>query len=121
MKRRSASAAHAGLVIRILISGTAPIGDDGTAVCVNDPTGQTRRCFEIIERALKSLGGGLGDVVRTRIYLTRVEDWEAVGAVYGEVFGALDDARPPVATMVAVAGLIDPDWRVEVEAEAMCR
>ncbi len=112
---------HAGLAIRILISGTAPIGDDGTAVCVDDPTGQTRRCFEIIERALTSLGAGLGDVVRTRMYLTRVEDWEAVGAVHGEVFGALGDAHPPVATMVAVAGLIDPEWRIEVEAEAMCR
>ena len=112
---------HAGLATRILISGTAPIGDDGTTVCVDDPTGQTRRCFEIIERALTSLGAGLGDVVRTRMYLTRVEDWEAVGAVHGEVFGALSDARPPVATMVAVAGLIDPEWRIEVEVEAMCR
>jgi enamine deaminase RidA (YjgF/YER057c/UK114 family) len=99
------------------VAGTAPIGPDGKTVGRGDAAAQTRRCLEIIVEAIEQLGASAGDVVRTRIFLTRIEDWEAVGAVHGEVFGRVQ----PVATLVAVAGLIDPDWLVEIEAEAMIR
>jgi enamine deaminase RidA (YjgF/YER057c/UK114 family) len=99
----------------IHVAGTAPIGPDGKTVGVSDPAAQARRCFDICKEALEKLGSGLEDVVRTRMYLTRIEDWEIIGKVHGEYFG---DVRP-VATMLQVAGLIDPDWLVEVEVEAL--
>jgi enamine deaminase RidA (YjgF/YER057c/UK114 family) len=98
---------------RILVAGTAPIGADGRTVR-GDATAQARRCVEIIESALRGLGGELRHVVRTRMYLVSVDDWEAVARVHGEAFGA----APPVATCVIVAGLLDPAWRIEMEAEA---
>ena len=94
---------------RIVVAGTAPIGPDGAAACVGDVAGQARRCFAIIEQAIAELGGALADVARTRMFLTRIEDWQIVGGVHGEVFGgggrdgADANATPPVATMVAVA------------------
>jgi enamine deaminase RidA (YjgF/YER057c/UK114 family) len=97
----------------IYVSGTAPIKDGKTAG-VGDPAVQTRRCFEIIEEALKSFGADRSHVIRTRMFLTRIEDWQQVGAVHAEFFA---DVRP-VATMVEVSKLIDPDWLVEIEAEA---
>ena len=75
---------------------------------------QARRCFEIVESALREAGASRADVVRTRMYVTAAEHADAVGAVHGELFG---DIRP-AATMVIVAGLLDPRWVVEVEAEA---
>ncbi len=99
----------------VLVAGTAPIGEDGGTVGINDAAEQTRQCFRIIERALEELGASLDDVVRTRMFLTRIDDWPEVGQVHGEVFG---DIRP-VATMVEVSRLIDADWRVEIEAEAV--
>jgi enamine deaminase RidA (YjgF/YER057c/UK114 family) len=98
---------------RLLVSGTAPIWPDGS--CDPDPANQTRRCFAIILAALAELGGRPADVVRTRTYLVDRDDWEAIGRVHGEVFG---DIRP-ASTMVVVAGLLDPRWRVEIEAEAV--
>jgi enamine deaminase RidA (YjgF/YER057c/UK114 family) len=98
---------------RVLVSGTAPIGPDGRTV----PGGayeQARRAFAIVVEALAALGASAADVVRTRMYLTDAADWEEVGRAHGEVFAGVD----PAATMVVVAGLLDPDWRVEVEAEA---
>lgn len=100
---------------RIEIAGTAPIGPDGRTVGIGDPAAQARRCFEIIVAAVEQLGGSVSGVVRTRMFLTRIEDWETVGKVHGEFFAT---ARP-VATMVGVAALIDPDWLVEFEAEAV--
>ena len=97
---------------RVLVSGTAPIWPDGS--CPEDAGAQARRCFEIILGALAEVGATAEDVVRTRMYLCRAEDADAVGAAHAEVFGR---ARP-AATMVVVAGLLDPRWRVEVEAEA---
>lgn len=100
---------------RIVVAGTAPIGADGKTVAPGDAAAQARRCFEIIRQAIEDLGGQLTDVVRTRMYLTHIEDWQAVGQVHGEFFRGIS----PVATMVQVAGLIDPEWRVEFEAEAL--
>jgi len=100
---------------QILIAGTAPIGADGKTVAPHDAEKQARRCFEIIQSALEELGAGLGDVVRTRMFLTHIEDWQTVGRVHGEFFA---DVKP-VSTMVEVAGLIQPDWRVEFEADAI--
>lgn len=100
---------------RVEVAGTAPIGTDGKTAGPGDPAMQTRRCLEIIQAALEEAGASLDDVVRTRTYLTRAEDWEAVGRVHGEFFGT---ARP-ASTMVVVAALLDPEWCVEIEAEAI--
>ncbi|WP_052888492.1 RidA family protein [Thermogemmatispora carboxidivorans] len=99
----------------IAISGTAPLAPDGRTVAPGDAAAQTRRCLEIIQAALEQLGADLSAVMRTRIFLTRAEDWEQVGRVHGEFFGA---ARP-ASTMVQVARLLDPQWLVEIEADAL--
>jgi enamine deaminase RidA (YjgF/YER057c/UK114 family) len=98
---------------RILVSGTAPIWPDGG--CDPDPGIQARRCFELILKALAAAGAGPADVVRTRMFIVDAGDADAVGEAHAEAMGA---ARP-AATMVVVAGLLDPRWRVEVEAEAL--
>src|ERR1700683_686954 len=95
---------------RILVSGTGPVWPDGS--CRDDPAEQAQRGFEIIGRSLEEAGAGLADVVRTRMFLTSVTDADAVGAVHGRLFGAIR----PAATMVVVAGLLDPRWKVEIEA-----
>ncbi|HKF45882.1 MAG TPA: RidA family protein [Terracidiphilus sp.] len=92
------------------LSGTGPVGADN-----EDAAGQTRRIFEIASQALAKAGASFNDVVRTRMYLTRVEDWQAVGRVHGEFFGAIR----PAATMVVVAALLNPSWRVEIEFDAI--
>jgi enamine deaminase RidA (YjgF/YER057c/UK114 family) len=97
---------------RVLVSGTGPVWPDGS--CSPDAGEQARRCIAIIEEALRQAGASLADVVRTRMFVTDIAATEAVGAVHGELF---DDVRP-AATMVLVAGLLDPRWLVEVEAEA---
>jgi enamine deaminase RidA (YjgF/YER057c/UK114 family) len=94
----------------IYVSGTAPVGAD-TA----DAAAQAERIFEIISTALADAGAGLEHVVRTRIYLTREEDWEEVARVHGRLFGEIR----PAATMVIVARLLNPSWRVEIEADAV--
>ncbi len=98
---------------RVLIAGTAPIWPDGS--CLPGAADQALRCCEIIAAALAEAGAGPADVVRTRIYLTSPEDAGEVGSVHAVYFGA---ARP-AATMVVVAALLDPRWRVEIEAEAI--
>ena len=98
---------------RVVVSGTAPVWPDGS--CDPDVGVQARRCFEIIAAALAEAGASPADVVRTRMYLTLADDADAVGAVHAAHFGAVR----PAATMVVVAALLDPRWRVEVEAEAM--
>jgi enamine deaminase RidA (YjgF/YER057c/UK114 family) len=98
---------------RVLVSGTAPVWPDGS--CDPDPATQTRRCLEIVLAAMAEAGAGPGDVVRTRMFLTDPADVGAISGVHGEVFG---DVRP-AATMVVVAALIDPRWKVEIEAEAV--
>jgi len=92
------------------LDGTGPVGADN-----EDATGQTRRIFAIAEKALAEAGATFNDVVRTRMYLTHAEDWEAVGRVHGEFFGAVR----PAATMVVVAALLNPAWRIEMEFDAV--
>ncbi len=98
---------------RIVVSGTAPIGPDGETV-VGDAYVQAKRCFEVIVEAVEALGGSREDLIRTRIYVIDPADRDAVGRAHGETFGEVF----PAATMVVVAGLLDPRWRVEIEAEA---
>jgi|SRR5262245_55937183 len=98
---------------RVVVSGTAPIWDDGS--CDPDPGVQAARCIEIIEEALTELGASLADVIRTRNYIVDPADSEAVGLAHGTAFG---EARP-VNTMVVVAALVDPRWKVEIEVEAV--
>jgi enamine deaminase RidA (YjgF/YER057c/UK114 family) len=98
---------------RLLVAGTAPIWPDGS--CDPNPQVQARRCIEIILEAMRQLGGEARHVVRTRMFLTDASYADAVGAAHGEVFA---ETRP-VATMVVVAALLDPRWKVEIEAEAI--
>jgi enamine deaminase RidA (YjgF/YER057c/UK114 family) len=98
---------------RVLVAGTAPIWPDGS--CDPDPEAQAARCLEIVLGALAEAGAGAEHVVRTRMYLVDPADWEAVGRAHGTVFAEVR----PAATMVVVAGLLDPRWRVEIEAEAL--
>lgn len=99
----------------VTVAGTAPLGRDGRTVGRGDPAVQARRCFEIIAAALVEAGASLHDVVRTRILLTRIDDWEAVAAIHGEFFR---DIRP-VNTIMQVSRFIDADWLVEIEADAV--
>lgn len=101
---------------RIYVAGTGPIEADGGSTS-GDAIVQARRCFAIITAAIEELGGTASDVVRTRMFITDAEDAEAVGAVHGDIFA---DVRP-AATMVVVAALLRPEWRVEIEAEAVLR
>jgi len=95
------------------VSGTAPIPSEG-----EPPEGayeQARLCLEIIGGALSEAGASFEDVVRTRIYLTDSAEWEEVGRAHGEVFSQVR----PASAMIVVAGLLDPRWRVEIEADAV--
>jgi enamine deaminase RidA (YjgF/YER057c/UK114 family) len=95
------------------VSGTAPVMADGGDP-PEDAYEQARRCLEIIVAALREAGTGPEHVVRTRTFLTSADDWEEVGRAHGEMFGEIR----PASTMV-VAGLLDPRWKVEIEAEAV--
>src|SRR5215510_6768166 len=97
------------------VAGTAPLGPDGKTVGAGDPRVQARRCFEISRAALEQLGAKLEDVIRTRIFLTRIEDWKLVAEVHGEFFR---DIRP-VNTIMQVSRFIDPDWLIETEIDAV--
>ena len=98
---------------RIVVAGTAPIRPDGTVD--ESPGEQARRVFEIIGAALAELDSGLHDIVRTRVYLVDAADFPEVGAVHGELLGAVRPAN----TTVVVAALLDPRWKVEIEVEAV--
>ena len=99
----------------IAVAGTAPLGPDGRTVGLGDAAAQARRCLEIIAAALDDAGASLAHVVRTRILLTRIDDWQAVAAVHGEYFRNIR----PVNTIMQVSRFIDPDWLIEIEADAV--
>lgn len=94
----------------ISVSGTGPVGADE-----GDAAAQTKRIFEIAGEILHRAGATWNDVVRTRMYLTDAADWEAIGRVHGEYFSAIR----PASTMVVVAALLNPKWRVEIEFDAV--
>jgi enamine deaminase RidA (YjgF/YER057c/UK114 family) len=93
----------------IHVSGTGPVGADEAGVAE-----QTNQCLTLIAAALRNAGSSLDHVYRTRMYLTNVEDWEAAGRIHGKFFGLIR----PAATMVVVAALLNPKWRIEIEADA---
>lgn len=99
---------------RILVSGTAPVEADGSST-FGDAEAQAERCLDIIVGAVRALGGKRTDIVRTRMFLIDPVDAEAVGRAHGRRFA---DVRP-AATMVVVSALLRPEWRVEIEAEAL--
>jgi len=95
------------------VSGTAPIWPDGS--CDPDPEKQALRCLEIVLEALAEAGAKAEHVIRTRMFITDAADAEAIGRAHSSVFG---DVRP-AATIVVVAALLDPRWKVEIEAESL--
>ena len=99
----------------IAVTGCAAIGPDGKLVGEGDAYAQARRCIEVIAEVLEAAGASLGDVVRTRIFVTDIDRWEAVGRAHQEAFGDI----MPETTMVEVSRLIDPAMLVEIEADAV--
>ncbi len=99
----------------ITIGGTAPVDADGNTVGVGDVAVQTRQCLEIIKAALEQAGSGLHDVVRTRIILTDIDDWKAAIDVRKANFRTVR----PVDTIMAVDRFVNPEWRIEIEADAI--
>jgi len=99
----------------VCVSGTTATDAEGSIVGIGDPYAQTRQILENIASALERAGATLADVVRTRIFVTDIGQWEAVGRAHGEVFGTIR----PACTMVQVAKLIAPELLVEIEADAV--
>jgi len=97
----------------VYVSGTAPIWPDGS--CDPDPEVQAQRCLEIILEALAGAGAAARHVVRTRMFITNAEHADAVGRAHRAVFGEIR----PAATMVVIDGMLDPRWKVEIEADAV--
>ena len=106
-------AVRAGSIVTV--AGTAPLGPDGRTVGRGDAAAQARRCLEIIAAALEGAGASLQHVVRTRILLTHIDDWQAVASVHGELFREIR----PVNTIMQISRFIDPEWLVEIEADAV--
>ena len=99
----------------VYVTGTAPVADDGGVFAPGDAAAQTRRCCELIARAMRELGADLSTVVRTRMFVTDISRWAEYGLAHREVFGA----HPPATTMVEVKALIDPGFLIEIEADAV--
>jgi enamine deaminase RidA (YjgF/YER057c/UK114 family) len=105
-------AVRAGSIVAV---GGTTAGSGGKPVAIGDPAAQTKAILEIIGKALEDIGAGLKDVIRTRIYLVHIAHWEAVGRVHGEFFGAIR----PASSILQVTRFINPDWLVEIEADAV--
>ena len=101
----------------IVAVGGTTAGSGGNMVDLGDPAAQTRAILEIIAKALQDAGARLEDVIRTRTYLVDIAHWEAVGRVHGEVFGSIR----PASSILEVSRFINPDWLVEIEADAVLR
>jgi enamine deaminase RidA (YjgF/YER057c/UK114 family) len=99
----------------VYVSGTTALGADGGLVGRGDAYAQTVQALKNVQAALERAGARMGDVVRTRVFVTDIARWEEVGRAHGEVFGEIR----PAATMVEVSRLIDPDMIVEIEADAV--
>jgi enamine deaminase RidA (YjgF/YER057c/UK114 family) len=99
----------------IAVGGTAPLGKNGKTVGPGDVVAQTRQCIEIIRSALEKAGSGLKDVVRTRLLLKRIEDWEKVARVKSEYFKEIR----PVDTIMQISAFVNPEWLIEIEADAI--
>lgn len=100
---------------RVSVAGTTATDEDGDPVAPGDPYAQTAHALGLVADALDAAGASVGDVVRTRLFVTDIDDWEAIGRAHGEMFG---DVRPAT-TMVEVSSLIHTELVVEIEAEAV--
>jgi enamine deaminase RidA (YjgF/YER057c/UK114 family) len=99
----------------VVVGGTAPIRAEGGTAAIGDVYGQTRRCLEIVGKALNDAGARLEHVTRTRIILTDISLWKDAARAHAEAFGVIR----PVTTLMQVSAFVDPDWLVEIEAEAI--
>lgn len=100
----------------VAVTGTTALDADGNLVGEGDPGVQARKCIENIASALERVGATLADVVRTRVFVTDITAWEAIGRAHGEAFAGI----LPATTMVEVSALVDPRMLVEIEADAIC-
>ncbi|MDO9411828.1 MAG: RidA family protein [Pseudolabrys sp.] len=99
----------------IAVSGTAPIAPGGGVACPGDLYGQTLRCLAIIEKAINDAGGKREHIIRTRVYLKEMINWQEAGRAHGEFFKGIR----PASTMIQIVQAIDPGWLVEIEADAI--
>lgn len=99
----------------VAVTGTTSIGEDGEVQAEGDAYGQAKRCLEIIEKALKAVGAERRHVIRTRMFVTDIKQWQEFGRAHGEFFAA----HQPATSMIEVKGLIDPRMLIEIEADAV--